>query len=114
LGERNSVHRREGTERREHAVSIVEGSALERIAKSNAGRVNSSHHQAVDRLAERFRVSAVSEDGVVEAFEPAEPDARPFVLGVQWHPEGMAAGEPLADQVLDALLTAKIKVPRGT
>jgi gamma-glutamyl-gamma-aminobutyrate hydrolase PuuD len=60
----------------------------------------------VARLAPGFRVSAVSpEDAVIEAFEYARPDARPFLLAVQWHPEGMETGLPLADGVLDALIT---------
>ncbi|MCP5151941.1 MAG: gamma-glutamyl-gamma-aminobutyrate hydrolase family protein [Ectothiorhodospiraceae bacterium] len=47
-------------------------------------RVNSLHHQAVHRPADALRVSAVDEDGVVQGVE--DPD-RPFLVGVQWHPE---------------------------
>jgi putative glutamine amidotransferase len=46
--------------------------------------VNSRHHQAVGRVAPSFVVSAVSEDGVVEAIERP---ASKFCVGVQWHPE---------------------------
>jgi putative glutamine amidotransferase len=46
--------------------------------------VNSRHHQAVARVAPSFVVSAVSEDGVVEAIERP---ASTFCVGVQWHPE---------------------------
>jgi putative glutamine amidotransferase len=46
--------------------------------------VNSRHHQAVGRVAPSFVVSAVSEDGVVEAIE--RPSSA-FCVGVQWHPE---------------------------
>jgi putative glutamine amidotransferase len=46
--------------------------------------VNSRHHQAVDRVAPSFVVSAVSSDGVVEAIERP---ASAFCVGVQWHPE---------------------------
>jgi putative glutamine amidotransferase len=46
--------------------------------------VNSRHHQAVGRVAPSFVVSAVSEDGVVEAIERP---ASTFCVGVQWHPE---------------------------
>jgi len=46
--------------------------------------VNSRHHQAVGRVAPTFVVSAVSEDGVVEAIERP---ASTFCVGVQWHPE---------------------------
>lgn len=46
--------------------------------------VNSFHHQAVDQTGEKFRVTAQSSDGVIEAIESA--DCKPIV-GVQWHPE---------------------------
>jgi putative glutamine amidotransferase len=106
LGERNATHRRSGDERREHPVAIAPGSRLHALTGLTSGRINSSHHQAVDRLAQGFRVSAISDDGVIEAFEPADPGEGPFALAVQWHPEGMQAGEPLADRVLDALLSS--------
>lgn len=47
--------------------------------------VHCYHHQAVRRLGEGLRATAWSEDGVVEAVEPAAPSG--FVLGVQAHPE---------------------------
>lgn len=47
-------------------------------------RVNSTHHQAVARVAEPFAVAAMAEDGIIEAL--VGTDGR-FRLGVQWHPE---------------------------
>jgi putative glutamine amidotransferase len=108
LGEGNAVHRR-GDEftRRAHDVTLQPGSLLRRIAGgASHGAVNSSHHQAVDRLARGFRVSATSPEGIIEGFEPLEASARPLLLAVQWHPEAMEPGLPLADRVLDALLLA--------
>ncbi len=108
LGKRNAIHRRDGDARRAHDVAIVEGTRLHKIAGKRGGLVNSSHHQAVGHLAPGFRVSAVStDDAVVEAFEHLDPAGKPFLLAVQWHPEGMEAGLPLADRVLDSLLNAK-------
>ncbi|HUG21822.1 gamma-glutamyl-gamma-aminobutyrate hydrolase family protein [Piscinibacter sp.] len=70
------------------------------------GRVNSIHHQAVDRLGADLRVEARSaDDGVIEAIR-ARGSA--FVAGVQWHPEFHSAnaellsGEPLLDAFLSA------------
>ena len=42
------------------------------------------HHQGVDHVAPALLVAARSEDRVVEAME--DP-AKPFFLGIQWHPE---------------------------
>jgi gamma-glutamyl-gamma-aminobutyrate hydrolase PuuD len=47
-------------------------------------RVRCHHHQAVDRLAPGLVATAWAADGTVEA---VEDPARPFVVGVQWHPE---------------------------
>jgi putative glutamine amidotransferase len=46
--------------------------------------VNSRHHQAVQRIAAGFAVTAEAPDGVIEALE--RPQSR-FCVGVQWHPE---------------------------
>jgi len=46
--------------------------------------VSSSHHQAVKDLGEGLSVSALSEDGIVEAITLGD---YPFLMGVQWHPE---------------------------
>ena len=50
--------------------------------------VNSRHHQAIERAAPGLVVSAVAPDGVVEA---AEGTQGPWLVGVQWHPENLAA-----------------------
>ncbi|WP_219463460.1 gamma-glutamyl-gamma-aminobutyrate hydrolase family protein [Nonomuraea rhizosphaerae] len=42
------------------------------------------HHQAIDRLAAGLAVSAVADDGTIEA---VESESRPFAIAVQWHPE---------------------------
>ena len=47
-------------------------------------KVNSFHHQAIDRLGFGLRPVAWTRDGVIEAVEGR--DGR-FVLGVQWHAE---------------------------
>ena len=50
-------------------------------------RVNSTHHQAVRSIAPDLKVTAVSVDGVIEAFEAADPSRT--LWGVQFHPERM-------------------------
>lgn len=52
-------------------------------ARITRGLVRSRHRQAVTDPGS-MRVVGLSEDGVIEAI--TDP-ARPFVLGVQWHPE---------------------------
>jgi putative glutamine amidotransferase len=65
------------------------------LARRTGGRprVNSLHHQAVSRVASGLTIAGRAEDGVIEA---VVGDACP-VLGVQWHPEQLAAGDPAGD-----------------
>ncbi|HVT11780.1 MAG TPA: gamma-glutamyl-gamma-aminobutyrate hydrolase family protein [Fimbriimonadaceae bacterium] len=44
----------------------------------------SYHHQAVKDLGANLKVVATADDGTVEALEATD---RPWVIGVQWHPE---------------------------
>jgi putative glutamine amidotransferase len=104
LGELNAVHRPQPETN--HPVEILPGTLLEGLAGEGSGTVNSSHHQAIEHLAPVFRLGALADDGTVEAYERREQANRPFLLAVQWHPERMAAGERLADTVLDAFLAS--------
>lgn len=71
-----------------HEVQVTPGSRLAALVGEGPCRVNTFHHQAVKAVAPGFRPVAVARDGVVEALEgPGDG----FCLGVQWHPEGMAA-----------------------
>lgn len=69
-----------------HRISINEGSLLEKIFMENELWVNTSHHQAVKKVAKGFIVSAKTSDNIVEAIESTD---HRFVLGLQWHPELM-------------------------
>lgn len=81
-----------------HTVHAEPGSILRRISGVLDADVNSAHHQAVERLATVFTPSALSPDGIVEAFEwgDATMGGKPFLLAVQWHPERMKYDEPLS------------------
>ncbi len=70
-----------------HPISIDEDSLLHAILGVTELQVNSSHHQAVYKLAPGLRVLARAPDDIVEAVEMTD---RPFFLGVQWHPERIA------------------------
>jgi putative glutamine amidotransferase len=73
-----------------HEVSLTPQSQLARIFGVETLGVNSSHHQAIGRLARPLQVAARSADGIVEAVE-LKPSARPlpWLVAVQFHPERM-------------------------
>ena len=72
-----------------HEVAIEPDSLLFEIFGRRCLGVNSSHHQAVERLANPFRIAALSPDGVVEALELTRANRHllPYFLAVQFHPE---------------------------
>lgn len=71
---------------RSHAVEIDSDSRTARAVGVTQLRVNSVHHQAIDRVAGSLRVVATAPDGTIEAVESA-PDSGWWCVGVQWHPE---------------------------
>jgi len=75
-----------------HTVTVAPGSLLARIAGGTTLGVNSTHHQAVGRVAAPLRAVAHSADGVIEALELQDPGRLPFLLTVQFHPERMVDG----------------------
>lgn len=75
-----------------HDVRLTPGSMLHKMVRAQTMGVNSTHHQAVDRIAGLLRVVASSTDGVAEGLElkPEQAGRVPFLLSVQWHPERLA------------------------
>lgn len=72
----------------QHVIKIHESFCsrfdIPQSAISNPQFINSSHHQAVKKLADGFEVFAVSGDGIIEGFYKK---GYPFFVCVQWHPE---------------------------
>ena len=84
-----------------HTVHVERGTLLGAVVGVEEGEVNSSHHQAVDRIGRGLRVVARSTDGLAEAMEWESTAGKPFVLLVQWHPERMKhRASPFCDVIL--------------
>jgi putative glutamine amidotransferase len=77
-----------------HPVTLSPDGLLARLSGQAEAMVNSLHHQGIDRLAPGLAVEAVAPDGQIEGV--SLPDAKGFVLGVQWHPEWAWAENPLS------------------
>ena len=77
----------DGVNPKRHSLSIVPHSTLHLLTGSSTIDVNSFHHQAVEKLGNALVVTAISNDGVIEATEWALKDGMPFLMLVQWHPE---------------------------
>ena len=72
-----------------HQVTLQSDSQLATICGKITLEVNSTHHQAVDRVAKPLKVTAISADGVIESMELNHEAALllPYLVSVQFHPE---------------------------
>ena len=86
-----------------HMVSLTGGTKLARIMGKQTLRVNSLHHQAVATVGKDITISAVSEDGIIEAIEHT---SHPFCMGVQWHPEHMVRYCKQQRRIFEAFVAA--------
>jgi putative glutamine amidotransferase len=77
-----------------HTITIVPDGLLARLSGQRDGKVNSLHHQGIDRLAPGLKAEAHAPDGQIEAV--SMPGAAGFLLGVQWHPEWAFAEDALS------------------
>ena len=83
-----------------HEIDLVPGGLLDAVLGMPRITVNSAHGQGVHRLADGLRIEAISPDGVIEA--ATIPDAPAFNLGMQWHPEWLAATNPASRRIFGA------------
>ncbi len=92
-----------------HSARIESGSRLARLAGAREAMVNSSHHQSVLEPGRDLRVVARAPDGVIEAVEWTGDSN--WIIGVQWHPERMAAKDALAQALFRELIAAASRAP---
>jgi putative glutamine amidotransferase len=72
----------------EHAARVLPGTHLYNILGREHVHVNTRHIQAVAEIGSGLRVSAVAEDGTIEALESEDG----VLMGVQFHPERIEEG----------------------
>ncbi len=85
-----------------HEVLIVENTILATLAGGTRALVNSTHHQAVDRVGSGLIPIAKAPDGIIESVTGASQDH--FVLAVQWHPEKSFTYDAFSKNVFDFFL----------
>lgn len=89
--------------RTSHQCLLEKGTPLYTLTGCDCIGVNSHHHQAIKDVAPGFVSMGSSEDGIVEAiYNPAKP----FVWGVQWHPEKIWDIEASSAKLFEALISA--------
>ncbi|MBI5105020.1 MAG: gamma-glutamyl-gamma-aminobutyrate hydrolase family protein [Solirubrobacterales bacterium] len=84
-----------------HRIEVADRGRVPQLLGYAGREVNSFHHQAIAELGRDLVVTARAQDGTIEAVE--QPGER-FVVGVQWHAEGLRAHLPLFQQLVAAAL----------
>ena len=75
-----------------HDLELTPASLLASLTGGTRLGANSSHHQAVDKVAGLLKVTARSADGIVEGLELRLGALEsPFLIAVQFHPERLSA-----------------------
>ncbi|HKV05205.1 MAG TPA: gamma-glutamyl-gamma-aminobutyrate hydrolase family protein [Candidatus Acidoferrales bacterium] len=101
---RHDWDREKGEPETFHAARIEAGSRLAQMARADEVVVNSSHHQSIREPGRNLRIVSRAPDGVIEAVEWI--GGANWVIGVEWHPERMAARDALAQALFQGLVAA--------
>jgi putative glutamine amidotransferase len=86
-----------------HTVDVRGDSRLGEALGTGAIAVNSMHHQGIRDLGAGLVPTAYAADGLIEG---AELPGRGFAVGVQWHPEMFASGEPSVGRLFEDFVAA--------
>lgn len=89
LGEGNEKHKAVQEQDKENLINVEPGTLLYEIAGVKEGKINSAHHQAINKVADSLIVNCKATDGTIEGTEWKDKKGKPFLLCVQWHPERM-------------------------
>ena len=103
--QRNSnIHRNNGAV--EHYVYLLDNSELKNSIKKDSGLVYSNHHQAIDNLADIFRVTSFAVDSIIESIDIIDTSEYNFAMAVQWHPEAMNYDDDFSKPIATEFLKA--------
>lgn len=92
---------------RSHPVTLKKDSRIYDLLQEDEFRVNSFHHQAVNKVGQGLEVIARATDGIVECVESKNHS---FVFGFQWHPEEFAVdGDEPSKRIFKAYINAAIE-----
>lgn len=93
-----------------HGLRLANDSKLAELLGTTPFAVNTMHHQGVKDLGNELQAVGWSDDGLIEAVEDPQ---RPWVVGVQCHPEEMVRGEDLRWQAIFKAFVEAAKAARN-
>jgi putative glutamine amidotransferase len=80
-------------------VEVEASSILGSLVGDKVSNAALYHHQAIDELGKGLKITAKTEDGIVEGVELAD---HPFGVAVQWHPEQTLDDLRIFEGLIDA------------
>ncbi len=89
-----------------HKVHVLKPSRLYGMVEKEMIWVNSQHHQAIKDISDSLVVTAKAGDGIIEAIEGLD---YPYLIGVQWHPEGTWHHDEVSMSIFSSLVKAAKK-----
>lgn len=91
-----------------HDVSVTPDTFLHQIWQADSLGVNTTHHQAIDKIAKPLRAVAHGPDGVIEAaeFRPEDRGMLPWFASIQFHPERLYRQHPTHARLFQAFVAA--------
>ena len=84
-----------------HKITTVKDSIIN-ITMGDNPTVNTRHNCALEKVNAPFKVTAVSEDNIIEAIEYI--DDNHFIMGVQFHPEDLNNTESLYNYFIKEII----------
>ncbi len=109
LGALNAIHKKEEIDK-EHETIVEDNSLLREITNASSGKINSAHHQAIDKntLGKNLKANAYTnaDHKTIEGFEFNDKSGKGFMLCVQWHPERLIGKEesPFSKKIKERFL----------
>jgi len=86
-----------------HNIKVNKNSKLyELMDKEEHPMVNSFHHRTITEVGSLFKVSAYSDDGLIEGLEYEDSDR--YIIGVQFHPEHFKLYPKILSSFIEACL----------
>ena len=87
-----------------HDLRLAEGSRLHAAFGATEVKVNSMHHQGIERLGAELAPAAWAPDGLLEAVEGTREEH--WLVGVQWHPEMLIDTHPGTRRLFESFIEA--------
>ncbi len=89
---------------KQHIIKTKKDSILNKVL-GNTNKVNTRHLFALEKVEGPFKITALSEDNVIEGIEYV--DNNHFIIGVQFHPEDLTNTEGLYNYFIKEILKRK-------